>query len=168
MPATSIIGRTLPIAMLGAMGLLAAACARDVDIQKELQVVEVTTGWFDAGIVDGSKNKLVPTVAFKLRNESSTEISTVQINAVFRRAGEQEEWGSQFARAIGSDGLAAGASTNQIVLRSQLGYTGEQPRAEILQHSEFVDARVEIFAKHGPDQWVKLGDYDIRRQLLTR
>jgi hypothetical protein len=166
MTARWIHRRALPPAVLAL--LVTGACGDSIDIQKELQVVEVTTGWYDEGIVDGSKNKLVPTIAFKLKNDSSTEVNTVQINAVFRRKGEEEEWNSAFARAIGSDGLDPGESTSQIVLRSQLGYTGEQPRAQMLQHSEFVDARVEVFAKHGADQWVKLGDFDVQRQLLTR
>ncbi len=34
-------------------------------------------------------------------------------------------------------------------MRSTLGYTGEQPRMQMLQNKEFVDARVEIFLKQG-------------------
>jgi hypothetical protein len=38
----------------------------------------------------------------------------------------------------------------------------------MLQNSQFVDARVEIFGKHGRRQWVKIGEYQIDRQLLTQ
>jgi hypothetical protein len=37
----------------------------------------------------------------------------------------------------------------------------------MLQNKEFVDARVEIFGKHGSRNWVKMGEYPIDRQLLT-
>jgi hypothetical protein len=137
------------------------------DLATQIQLADVKTGWFDSGIVD-AKNKLVPTVSFQLRNNGPGRLSSLQLNAVFRRKGEAEEWGSAFSRVIGSDGLDAGGTTPPIVFRSQLGYTGEQPRTEMLAHSEFVDARVEIFAKRGSAQWVKVGEFDIKRQLLTR
>jgi hypothetical protein len=37
----------------------------------------------------------------------------------------------------------------------------------MLQNKEFVDARVQIFGKHGSRNWVKIGEYTIDRQLLT-
>jgi hypothetical protein len=37
----------------------------------------------------------------------------------------------------------------------------------MLQNSQFVDARVEIFGKQGSRTWVKLGEYPIDRKLLT-
>ena len=39
---------------------------------------------------------------------------------------------------------------------------------QMLRNAEFVDARVDIFAKHGSHTWVKIGEYNIDRQLLTR
>ena len=147
--------------------LLALGCGADVDVRKALQVADVTTGWLDAGIVQG-KNKLVPTISFRLQNVSDTSINVVQINGVFKRMQEEDEWGTVFTRVIGSEGVEPGGATAPIVLRSQLGYTGEQPRTEILQHSQFIDARVQLFAKHGSAAWVKLAEYPIERQLLTQ
>jgi hypothetical protein len=49
-----------------------------------------------------------------------------------------------------------------------LGYTGsEQSRAEMLQNTQFVDAKVELAAKYGGTQWKRLGQYPIERQLIT-
>jgi hypothetical protein len=163
MPA--VPGRWL-LALL-ALAVTAACAGPPVDLRAQLQVTDVTTGWYDAGIVDG-KNKLVPTISLHLKNAGTDSIDTVQLNAVFRRVGEEEEWGTAFARVVGTDGLAPGATTKPIVLHSQLGYTGEQPRAQMLLHGEFQDARVEVFAKRGSEQWTKLGDYQIKRQLLTQ
>lgn len=147
-------------------GLVSAACGESVDAQKALELTDVVTGWFDAGVQDG-KNKLVPTVSFRMRNTAASSISGVQLNAVFRVIGDLEELGSSFVRGVDSSGLAPSASTAVFVLRSTLGYTGEQPRMQMLQHSLFKDAQVEIFAKHGSKTWVKLGQYTIERQLLT-
>jgi hypothetical protein len=70
-------------------------------------------------------------------------------------------------RAIGSNGLGAGQTGSALVLRSTLGYTGEQSRSQMLQNREFVDARVEIFGKHGRRNWVKMGEFPIERKLLV-
>lgn len=142
------------------------ACGPPVDLKASLQVGDVTTGWFDQGVVNG-QNKLVPSIAFTLTNASDREISSVQLNIVFRRAGEAEEWDAVYMRGIDTSGLAPGASTSRLVVRAKLGYTGDQPRAEMLQHPQFVDAKARIFAKHGSAQWVELGDFTIERRLLT-
>jgi hypothetical protein len=86
---------------------------------------------------------------------------------VFRVIGDEEELGSAFVRGIDQSGLEPGRTTETFVLRSHLGYTGEQPRLQMLQHSLFKDAQVDVFAKHGSDQWVKLAQIQIDRQLLT-
>ena len=157
-----------PVVALGlAVVVLSAACERSIDPIEALEPVDVVTGWFDAGVENG-KNKLVPSISLKLRNKSSVPVRSVQINAIFRRVNEQEMWGEHFAWAVGRDPLPPGATTPDIVLRSALGYTGEQPRMELLQHSQFVDAKVELFLKQGSRTWAKLAEYPTERTLLTR
>ena len=165
MPRTSSLFAALALAA----SALSACSSPDVDLQKALQVTDVTTGWFDAGIVEGNKNKLVPSISIKLKNLDRQAVDSVQLLAKFGRQGEPEEWGSApYVKAIGTDGLPAGQATPAIVIRCDRGYTGEQPRLQMLQHREFVDAKVEIFGKHRAQDWVKLGEYRIARQLLTR
>ena len=53
-------------------------------------------------------------------------------------------------------------------MRSTLGYTGDQPRMQMLQNKEFVDAKVEIYLKQGSKVLAKLAEYPIQRQLITR
>jgi hypothetical protein len=145
--------------------LLAACASREVD--KDLKITGVNTGWYDAGVQENGNNKIVPSISLALQNVSEREISSVQLNAVFRRVGEQEAWGEHFINAIDSSGLAAGAVGPPIVLRSTLGYTGTQPRLELLQNREFIDAKVEIYGKHGSRTWVKMGEFQIDRELLA-
>ena len=132
-----------------------------------VEPVNVKTGWFDAGVENGM-NKLVPTVMLTLKNVSTEPVATVQLNAVIRRAGETEEWGGAFMKVIGAEGLPPGATTKPIVLRSNLGYTGIEPRAQMLKNRQFVDAHVQVFAKHGGNQWMKLGEWPVARDLLTQ
>jgi hypothetical protein len=150
------------------LALAAAGCNRSVEVEKALQVTEVHTGWYDAGIQPDGKNKLVPSVSLKLKSVHPQPIRGVQLNAIFRRVNEPQAWGEHFVRAVGPEGLPPSASTKPLVLRSNLGYTGTQPRMQMLQNREFVDAKVEVFGKHGSRTWVKLGEYPIDRQLLTQ
>jgi hypothetical protein len=150
-------------------GLTVSGCTtRTIDLPKVLEVTDVQTGYFDAGIVDG-KNKLIPTISIRLKNNDTEAVSSVQMIARFNRIGEVEEWGSaSYVRAIGPEGLAPGQTGDPIVMKCDRGYTGEQPRAQMLTHSQFVDARVELYAKYAAQPWVKMGEYKIARQLLTQ
>ena len=159
-----------------ALGLLAVslmslpACAgssASQDITKMLEVTGVKTGWWDVGVEDG-KNKIVPTVILTLKNVSGQPINLVSLNAVVRRNGETEEWGGAYVKLLGSEELPPGASPKPVVLRSNLGYTGTEPRALMLKHKLFLDANVEVFVKHGGKQWVKLGAWPVARELLTQ
>ena len=146
--------------------LVLAGCARTREVEKDLKLVDVHTGWYDVGIVDGN-NKLVPSISMKLQNVSQESIASVQINAIFHRVNEKEAWGEHFVRAIGSDGLGPAASTANVVLRSNLGYTGTESRLTMLKNSQFVDATVEVFGKHGSRNWVRMGQFPVDRKLLT-
>ena len=155
------------VGLLVILGLLAVGCGPKVDLKQALQVEIVSTGWFDAGIVNG-KNKLVPTVSFRLKNVSDQTLTTLQINAVFRRLNENDELGSSFMPVAGSDGLAPGATTPALTAKSNLGYTGTESRAEMLKNSQFVDGKVDLHAKYGSAQWTLVAQHPISRQLLTR
>ena len=148
--------------------LAAAGCSPTVDLVQTVAITDVQTGWYDVGILEGGKNKLVPSISLKVQNKSSESVARVQLNAIFHRVGEADGWGEHYVSAVDSNGLAAGNSTDSIVLRSTLGYTGEQSRAEMLQNASFVDASVVIFGKQGRGNWVKLGEYRIDRQLLRK
>jgi hypothetical protein len=146
----------------------AAACGPPLDLKKDLQVVDVRTGWYDAGILNG-KNKLIPSVSFALKNVSDHPVGSVQMNLAFWRKGEDGEFDDAYlAGAIDRGGLAPGDQTTTITLRGKVGYTGEQPRAEMLAHSLFVDVTARIFVKRGSAQWTLLGEYPVERHLLTR
>ncbi len=149
--------------------LVCAACGQTVDLSKGLEVLDVSTGWFDAGIVNG-QNKLVPSMSFKLKNVSTQKLSVLQVNAVFRRVTEKEqEWDARFLTVVGSDGLGPGVMTPVLTVISQKGYTGaDQTREDMLHNSQFVDAEIELFAKYGSTQWTRLGEYVVSRRLITK
>jgi len=160
--------RATLVALVLTTAVVSTSCGASEYAVASLEPLEVVTGWFDDGIVEGGKNKLVPSVTMRLRNKADAPIRSIQINAIFRRVGEPEMWGEYFGWAIHRTHLQPGAQTDLLVMRSTLGYTGEQPRMQMLQNQSFVDAKVEIYLKQGSRVWAKLAEYPIQRQLLTQ
>jgi hypothetical protein len=160
------MNRTFSVLLL--LASLSLNCNRGIDPTTVLEAREVVTGWYDAGIVEGGMNKLVPSISLRLCNKPTEPVRSIQINAIFRRVGETEMWGEHFGWAVQREPLPPGECTPPIVLRSGLGYTGEEPRSQMLQNREFVDAKVEIFLRQGSRVWAKLAEFPIERQLLTQ
>lgn len=156
--------RFISLAAVAVM-LVASGC-RAREVEKDLKLTDVDTGWYDAGIVDG-QNKIVPTVSFRIQNVSQEAIEDVQINAIFRRTNEAEAWGDRLVRGVGDEGLEPGATGKALVVRSERGYTGIESRLQMLRNKEFIDAKVELFGKHGSRTWVKMGEYPIDRELIV-
>ena len=142
-----------------------AGCGSPPDLKQALQVTDVSNGWFDAGIVDG-KNKLVPSVTFKLKKNGDVKLSSVSLNVSFVFVGDQDPNDDVFVQNI----PLQGTETEPITVRSKVGFTGDPPqtRAEMLQNSQFRDMDARIFAKQSSSQWVELQRVRIARQLLTR
>lgn len=148
--------------------LSAAGCSAGADVATDIQILDVSSGWFDVGIVNG-RNKLVPSVTFKLKNISDKPVTTLQANILFHRLDSAEEWGNGFLKVAGSAGLAPGATTDPLTVKSDLGYTSDgETRAEMLKNSHFVDAKVRILAKSGSNYWHPLGEYQVERRLLVQ
>ena len=143
------------------------SCAPPVDLTKSLQVLDVSTGWADAGLTEAGENKLVPFVQFKLKNTSDQNLPVLQVNAMFRPLKEDKEWGSRFQAVTGSEGLSSNATTAVLKLVSDRGAKGTDPRATIMKSAYFVDARVQLFAKYGSAQWAKVGEYPVQRVLAV-
>jgi hypothetical protein len=153
-------------ASLAGVLLAATACAPTVDLTRALEVQDVSTGWLDAGTSDG-QNKLVPFVRFRLKNASDQKLPVLQVNAVFRPVNEEKEWGTRFQAVTGSEGLSAGATTPELTVRSDHGVTGTDPKPDLLKNSHFVDARVQLFAKYGSLNWVRIYETPVTRQLIN-
>ena len=78
--------------------------------------------------------------------------------AKFNVIGDIEELGSApFVRAIGADGLAPGQTGSPIVMKTNLGYTSEAPRAEMFTHSPFKDVKVELYGKYKAQTLPEIG-----------
>ena len=160
-----------PLVALLPIAALPASCASSLDVKQALEVTEHSSGWYDAGIVDG-KNKIVPTVTFTVRKKEEVDLESIALNVVFRhppRPGENmaEDWDEVYVQ---NARFADRTQTGPLTVRTEKGYTGEPPqsRLDLMKHSQFRDVRAFIYAKHSASQWVEIGSIDVQRQLITR
>lgn len=149
------------------LALVAAGCTKPVDLKQALQISDVSTGWYDAGIVDG-RNKVVPSVTFKLKKAPGSDLSWVALNGVFSAVDGQNSDLDDDIYVQRVD--FTGDETAPITIHGKTGYTGDPPqsRADLLKHTMFRDLKVKVFAKQSSSQWVQLNETPIVRQLLSR
>jgi hypothetical protein len=160
------------LVMLGALALLAGSCTSfAVDIKQALEITDTSSGFYDAGIVEG-KNKVVPSVIFKIRRKTEVNLDSVALNVVFRQATAPgattyEEWDTVFLQKVP---IPEDDRSAPLTVRAPIGYVGEPPqtRLEILKNSQFRDVRAHIFAKHSSTPWTEIGSIDVKRELLIR
>jgi hypothetical protein len=158
------------LALLAVVVLASASCGETIDYKKALQVTDLSGGWFDAGIVDG-KNKLVPSLSFRIHKPADARIRSLALNVIFKRVSpdkkQEEDLDEVFLQSVE---FSEGNSTPLLTVRPQHGYTGDAPqtRAEILQHSQFWDGRAVVFVKQSSTTWVDLIRYDVPRAVLTK
>ena len=167
-------GRLLVACLLPLALAAATSCSQPVDFKQTLQVTDVSGGWFDAGIVDG-KNKLVPSVTFRIKKPANVRLNSVSLNVHFKKVvdpskpgleGEQE-FEEVFLQTVA---FAEGTQTALMTVRPPTGVTGDAPqtRAEMIQHRLFQDVRARVFAKQSSTTWVDLMAFDIPRTVLTK
>ena len=155
-----------------ALALIFAGCAKPVDVKQVLKVTDISSGYHDAGIVNG-RNKLVPSVTFRLQKSTNEDLRPLSLNVVFKRlplaasgGGGEEDWEEVYIQNAAFEGN----QTAPLTVRPTHGYTGDPPqsRAEMLANSQFQDMRVHLFAKHGSGQWAEIASFDVARQLLPQ
>jgi hypothetical protein len=165
-PAARVRRRLAAICILP-LAFTSWACATPVDLKGSLEMIDVSSGWFDAGIVAG-RNKVVPSVTLRFKKRAPAEIDRISLNALFRAAdGKASELDNDvFVQRVDFEG----DHTPPVTLRAENGYTAEPPqsRADMLKHSLFRDMRVQILVKQGSSQWTELGWIDVKRQLIVQ
>lgn len=158
------------------LAVLTAGCGRPIDLKQALRLSEMSGGFHDAGIVD-NRNKLVPSLTFRITKSIDDDIRPLSLNVVFKQRPKpgtavppgspaETDWDEVFVLSVPFEGN----QTAPITIRTKAGYTGEMPqsRADMLKNSNFQDVRVHIFAKHSASQWVEIGSFDIPRQVLAQ
>lgn len=163
-------------AILACTAVASAGCSPPVDLNQALQITDVVSGYHDVGVVDG-KNKLVPSITFRLTKSVEDRLRPLSVNVSFKQLPEpgtavppgsptETDWDEQFVQSVPFEGN----QTALLTFKTKPGYTADPPqtRADILKHRLFRDVRVHVFVKHSASKWVEIAAYDVPRQLLAR
>jgi hypothetical protein len=129
-------------------------------------VTDVFSGWYDYGVVNGL-NKLVPSISFRLKNTGEHPVNRVQLTVSFWQNGADGEIDAREVTGIDAEEVPSGGVSNPILVRSEVGYTIEQPRAELFTHSQFVDFTAKVFAKRD-GAIVPIGEFVLERRIIPQ
>ncbi len=153
------------LAAVFAAAVFASAGCNSADLKTQVQVVDVTSGYYDNGLTPTGLNHLVPSVTFSVRNVSDREVSSVDMVVMYWAQGDDAEKDEALLKVIGGGGLAAGATSEPVVSRARVGFTLATARAELFNHSQFKDWTAKLFLKRG-GKIVPAGEYKIDHRLL--
>jgi len=92
--------------LLGLIGLGQTGCKSysDQQIKSALEIIDVDTSWTmkDYRQWPNPKLTLVPTVTFKLKNNSAEALSYINVNAIFKELNSVENLGDCFRAVVGA------------------------------------------------------------------
>jgi hypothetical protein len=151
---------------LAVLSLTAAACGPEVDLAKSVEIVDVQSGYYDMGIIDG-KTKIVPQAIVHIKNVGTAPLPGFQISASYWRVGDDGMSDETIGQELVASGLAPGATSDAIVLRGNVGYTLDVSRAEAFQNSMFRDFTIKVFGKVG-GRMAKLGELNVDQKIVPK
>jgi len=143
--------------------IVAGACANP-DL-KSLKIVNVFSGYHDAGILPDHKNKLVPSVTFQLKNEGAEALSYIDLAVDFWQIGDDGPLDDKVVPGIGARALDPGQTGESLTIHSDSGYTSEAARADFFTNPIFKGFTVKIFAKFR-GRTTPLGELKVEPRLL--
>jgi len=119
-------------------------------------------------VTDTGDNKLVPSISFRMKNVSAEPIRSVDMVVFFWSVEfeQPKELDEVIITVINSDGLAPGATSDMVVVRSKQGFAlQQQARSELFKHRLFRDSTAKLFLKRA-GKLVAFGEYTIDRRVL--
>lgn len=161
-----LVTRFVALAAVSAVLVSSAACGPEVDLAKAVELVDIQTGYYDMGIVNG-KTKMVPQAVLRVKNVSDRELSGFQISSSYWAAGDDGMKDENLLTHLVAKDLAPGATSEPIVLRANFGFTLDVPRSEAFANSYFKDFTMKVFGKVG-GRIAKLGEFTVDRKIVAK
>jgi len=143
-----------------------SACGPEVDLAKATELVDVSTGYYDMGIVNG-KTKIVPQAIVHVKNVSDRSLPGFQMTASYWIVGDDGMKDEKLVPHSVAKDLAPGATSDAIVLRANFGFTPEMARAEAFNSSYFRDFKIKVFGKVN-GKIAKLGEISVDRKIVPK
>src|ERR1700746_1761635 len=106
--------RRVALVFILGLGFLPTGCSAPVDLKQVLQVEDMSGGDRDAGIVDG-RNKVIPSITFKLKKSTDQSLSPLSLNVAFKKlpppgitpapgSPTEEDWDEAFSANVKFNG----------------------------------------------------------------
>ena len=148
-----------------ATALAVAACST-VNLTQAIEVTDIISGYYDNGIKDGF-NHMVPMITFRLKNRTDQPLNSVQLTVAFWVAGKDGDQDSRQIVGIGGTAVQPGQSSESITVRSSVGFTLAQPRADLFTHPDFVDWTVKMFARRSGRIYA-IGEFKVDHRFIPQ
>lgn len=161
-----LVTHALALTAVSAVFVASTACGPEVDLAKSAQIVDVQTGYYDMGVING-KTKMVPQAIVHVKNVGDRTLPGFQMSTSFWVAGDDGMKDEMMVQHSVAKDLAPGATSEAILLRANFGFTLEVPRAEAFSNSYFRDFTMKVFGKIG-GRIAKLGEFTVDRKIIPK
>ncbi|MHB8055940.1 MAG: hypothetical protein ACYDH3_11905 [Candidatus Aminicenantales bacterium] len=138
----------------------------DQQIKSALEIVDMDTSWTmkDYRQWPNPKLTLVPTVTFKLKNNSAETLSYINVNAIFKELNSVENLGDCFRAVVRGEGLGPGQTTPPIVMKSNFGVAGTNLESFKI-NPQWRTYYVKMFVQMGGPRHVPMGEWRVSRRI---
>lgn len=116
----------------------------------------------------GEKLYLAPAVRFAVKNKGREPRHFIETQAVFRREGETQQWGSDWKRVTPPGKPLDAGQSAIVVLRSDGRYFLTGQPDSMFKHPLFKDASVQVYLRVGSSGWAKFAEMPVARQIGAR
>lgn len=132
-------------------------------IGKTLRIVTQNSIWVDR-LRSAQKSIIVPSITFQVKDVGNEPIQDVIFKGEFFFQDNNEKLSEGIAEAL-TEPLTPGATSDEITLRSELGYEATSKAAFVRNPQNWRHVNVKIYAKQQDFDYVLLGTYPIQQEV---
>ena len=160
----TVLGLILVVALVS---LLLPSCKSisPEELKASLEIVEVSSKWVAKTYQPWPpKLILVPTITFRVKNNSDRPLNYMNFNAIFKFRDDQENLGDNFLAAIRKEPIPPGGTSKVITLKSNFGVEGTS-LAKFKDNPQWKPVVCRLFVQSKNPTHVLLGEYEISREI---
>ena len=135
------------------------------ELKASVEIVEVSSKWVAKTYQPWPpKLILVPTITFRVKNNSDRPLNYMNFNAIFKFRDDQENLGDNFLAAIRKQPILPGETSQVITLKSNFGVEGKS-LAQFKDNPQWKPMICKLFIQSKGSVHVLLGEYEISREI---
>jgi hypothetical protein len=160
----TVLGLILVVALVS---LLLPSCKSisPEELKASLEIVDLSSKWVAKTYQPWPpKLILVPTITFRVKNNSDRPLNYMNFNAIFKFRDDQENLGDNFLAAIRKEPIPPGGTSIVITLKSNFGVEGTN-LAKFKDNPQWKPVVCRLFVQSKSPIHVLLGEYEISREI---